>query len=63
MTEKPEPTIKIVVNTRGVKVVQFCGDGWDDEAKTSEIYQLIKAQIQEMDRLLKSTSTGSGVVQ
>ncbi len=63
MTSKTEPTINIVVNARGIKMVQFCGEGWEDEAEANRIYHLIKSQIQEIDRILKSTSTSSDVVQ
>ncbi len=52
MTEEHEPTINIVVSAKGVKVVQFCGEGWDDETETARIYQRIKHLIQEMDRAL-----------
>lgn len=62
MTEEHEPTINIVVSAKGVKVVQFCGEGWDDETETAKIYQRIKHLIQQMDRALKSKTVGSGVV-
>ena len=35
----------------------------EDEAEADRIYHLIKSQIQEIDRILESTSTSSDVVQ
>ena len=63
MTSKTEPTVNVVVNARGIKMVQFCGEGWEDEAEANRIYHLIKSHIQEIDRILKGTSTSSDVVQ
>lgn len=63
MSEKPEPAINIVVNARGVKAVQFVGEGWDQEAETMKIYNQIKPLIQQMDRVLKGHTAGSDVVQ
>lgn len=64
MGEKPEePTLNIVVNSAGIKLVQFVGQGWEDEAETQEIYRQIKHLIREIDRVLKSADTNSKFVQ
>lgn len=53
MSEKSEPTVNIVVNARGVKVVQFCGSGWEDESEASRIYGKISHLVKEIDRTVK----------
>ena len=53
MTEKTEPTVTIVINCDGVKVVQFCGDGWQDEGQAQLIYEQIKPLIRQIDIVLK----------
>ena len=58
-----QPSIRITVNANGVEVVQFCGEGWDQEAETMKIYNQIKPLIQQMDRVLKGHTAGSDVVQ
>ena len=64
MSETSEPSINIVVNAKGVKVVQFCGEGWDQEEETGRIYDRIKHLIQQMDRVLRMIhANGPDVVQ
>ncbi len=53
MTEKTEPTVTVVVNAGGVTAIQFCGESWQDEEETQEIYQRIKPLIQQIDLVLK----------
>ena len=53
MTENPEPTLNIVVNSQGVKLVQFLGEGWRDESEAMRIYDRIKRLIHEMDEVVR----------
>ena len=53
----------IVVNSDGVKVVQFCGDGWQDEEQAQQIYEQIKPLIREIDRVLTAGSIPSKCIQ
>ena len=61
MGEEQRPELKIIVNADGVKVVQFCGKGFEDEPQVSQIYERIKHLIQEIDTVLRG-GNGSNCV-
>ena len=59
MTENVEPTLNIVINRKGVKLVQFVGEGWKDEDETMSIYHRIKRLIQELDEGIRGEKCDS----
>lgn len=49
-----EPSLRIIVTRTGVKLVEFVGLGWDDEAGLQAIYSRIQPYIRRIDESVKS---------
>ncbi len=53
MGKKVEPFLRVNITETGVKLVEFVGQGWDDEAGLQAIYSKIQPYIRRIDESLK----------
>jgi hypothetical protein len=50
-----DPSVRIVITQKGVKMVEFLGNRWEDEDVLHAVYEQVKPWVRAMDEALRQT--------